>query len=298
MNKFDILTDDELVNCQSAVYLRDLYTSLREHHVAETADLRELQREAALDLISALGESAEADGERRVLRAELAALKSATDGDLDRLAHAAKAERELRKLVLFDRDVSRLLGSSNAAFELRARASAKRIHLDPAVGEQGVPARRGGTVDDDSWMAPCNCPWQALGEWEASTHLRSGGNMIDFQALQESWCRDTGAGNSGLSGMPVGQCAVTALLVQDLIGGQIVRTVIVTESGEESHYFNRIQGMGDIDLTRAQYPTHVIPYGVEVERARLLEGERAITARTPERYVLLKSRYESRAVRR
>jgi hypothetical protein len=134
--------------------------------------------------------------------------------------------------------------------------------------------------------------------------------MIDLLALQESWCRETGAGDSGLSGMPVGQCAVTALLVQDLLGGEIVRAEIarydLRDDGScavESHYWNRIPGMGDIDLTRAQYPSAeqcphpapVIPPGDAVPRSRLMEGERAVRARTPERYALLKQRYEARA---
>lgn len=122
--------------------------------------------------------------------------------------------------------------------------------------------------------------------------------MIDLLALQEAWCRDTGAGTSGLSGMPVGQCAVTALLVQDLLGGELVRAELrrVTFGGRlvvESHYWNRIQGMGDIDLTRAQYAGETLPLGDVVPRSRLLEGDRALAARTPERYALLKRRYEA-----
>lgn len=115
--------------------------------------------------------------------------------------------------------------------------------------------------------------------------------MIDMQALRESWCRDTGAADVGLTGMPIGQCAVTALLVQDLLGGELVRAQV---SPTESHYWNRIPGMGDIDLTRAQY-SQAIPQGVVVSRSRLLDGDRARIARTPERYALLKSRYEARA---
>ncbi len=134
--------------------------------------------------------------------------------------------------------------------------------------------------------------------------------MIDLLALQDSWCRETGAADVGLTGMPIGQCAVTALLVQDLLGGDLVRAEIarydLRDDGScavESHYWNRIPSMGDIDLTRAQYPATgqcphpapVIPPGDVVPRARLLDGERARAARTPERYALLKARYESRA---
>lgn len=120
--------------------------------------------------------------------------------------------------------------------------------------------------------------------------------MIDLYALRWSWCRETGAGNVGRQGEPVGQCAVTALLVQDLFGGDLVRAEVALPGRErESHYWNRIPNMGDLDFTRAQYSEADrvwIPTGSVVLRSRLLEGERAIAARTPERYALLKQRYD------
>lgn len=81
---------------------------------------------------------------------------------------------------------------------------------------------------------------------------------------------------------PHGQCAVTALVVQDLLGGEILRAEI---EGLGSHYWNLVPWMGEIDLTRAQFPDALIlPRGVIVPRSRLLEGERAAQARTSERY--------------
>ena len=113
--------------------------------------------------------------------------------------------------------------------------------------------------------------------------------MIDIEKLRNAWCTETAAGIGGAHRDPKGQCAVTALLVQDLFGGELVRAVMPDGS---SHYWNRLYRVGDIDLTRAQYPDDVeIPRGVCVPIARLLEGERAIAARTAERYVLLKERY-------
>lgn len=59
----------------------------------------------------------------------------------------------------------------------------------------------------------------------------------------------------------------------------------------DKHDWNLIPGIGEIDLTREQFPAnYALPRGVEVQRSRLLEGERAIAARTPERYALLKKR--------
>lgn len=117
--------------------------------------------------------------------------------------------------------------------------------------------------------------------------------MINLQALQSAWCRETGAGSCGSDSTPIGQCAVTALLVQDLFGGDLVRAEVHCISGVESHYWNRITGIGDIDLTRGQY-TQTIPVGEIVPRSRLLEGERARVARTQGRYELLKFRYLSK----
>src|SRR5262245_27866317 len=100
-------------------------------------------------------------------------------------------------------------------------------------------------------------------------------------AIRLAWGPDTGIGEGVAPGSPVGQCAVTALLVQDVLGGEIVRGL--TTCG--SHYWNRVPGMGDVDLTREQYGADVeIDRGDVVARSRLLEGDRALAARrTPPR---------------
>lgn len=48
----------------------------------------------------------------------------------------------------------------------------------------------------------------------------------------------------------LGQCAVTALIVQDLVGGGLIRCM----NFGISHYFNRV-GDAEIDLTREQFVT-------------------------------------------
>jgi hypothetical protein len=47
-----------------------------------------------------------------------------------------------------------------------------------------------------------------------------------------------------------GQCAVTALVVQDLFGGVVLRGFV---NGIE-HYWNRLPNESEVDLTRAQFP--------------------------------------------
>lgn len=105
-----------------------------------------------------------------------------------------------------------------------------------------------------------------------------------------AWDEQTAAPNTPRAGhgKPHGQCAVTALLVHDELGGAILRCEMPDGS---SHYWNRIIAVGEVDLTREQYDHDApIPRGVEVPRERLTQGERAAAARTVERYELLKKR--------
>lgn len=104
-------------------------------------------------------------------------------------------------------------------------------------------------------------------------------------ALRRAWCAETSA--TGRSKGCAGQCAVTALVVQDTLGGEILRADV----GGSGHYWNLVPGVGEVDLTREQFGREEpIPRGVIVPRSRLLEGERAAAARTPERYALLRAR--------
>lgn len=70
-------------------------------------------------------------------------------------------------------------------------------------------------------------------------------------ALRESWSRSTSADSPRWSpNNPAwGQCAVTALLVQDLLGGELLRGVV----DGVSHYFNRLPDGSLVDLTREQF---------------------------------------------
>jgi len=72
-----------------------------------------------------------------------------------------------------------------------------------------------------------------------------------LDAVRSAWSRLTCAGDFDWTCPSRGQCAVTALLVQDWFGGEILRCAF--EDGT-SHYWNLIPGMGEVDLTREQYP--------------------------------------------
>jgi hypothetical protein len=85
--------------------------------------------------------------------------------------------------------------------------------------------------------------------------------------LRVAWSGETS--NEPLAWSPanpsLGQCAVTALLVQDQFGGEIVWSEVLLPNGKRiSHYFNRLSDSDLVlDLTREQFPVGTfIPDGV------------------------------------
>jgi hypothetical protein len=52
-----------------------------------------------------------------------------------------------------------------------------------------------------------------------------------------------------------GQCAVTALVVQDLLGGELLLAEVRNADGSRQgvHYWNRFAGGLEVDLTREQF---------------------------------------------
>jgi hypothetical protein len=70
------------------------------------------------------------------------------------------------------------------------------------------------------------------------------------------WAADTSAAPAQWSpGNPArGQSAVTACIVQDVMGGSIVESVMLTPTGATvSHFCNDVDGLA-IDLTPAEFP--------------------------------------------
>jgi hypothetical protein len=66
-----------------------------------------------------------------------------------------------------------------------------------------------------------------------------------------------------------GQCAITALKIQELLGGELLRIDI---PGSGSHYANRING-GIVDLTADQFPAPIDYTGAEVrDRQQILSN--------------------------
>lgn len=68
--------------------------------------------------------------------------------------------------------------------------------------------------------------------------------------IRSAWSAETSADPSWTIGNPaLGQCAVTALVVQDRYGGELLRVV----NRGASHYFNRLPNGVEVDLTREQF---------------------------------------------
>lgn len=76
--------------------------------------------------------------------------------------------------------------------------------------------------------------------------------------LRDSWSSATSADpdNWSRSNKAWGQCAVTACLVQEYFGGELLRVTAFLSDSENSigHYFNRLPNGETVDLTSSQFP--------------------------------------------
>ncbi|MEU6827045.1 hypothetical protein ABZ894_00175 [Nocardia beijingensis] len=74
-------------------------------------------------------------------------------------------------------------------------------------------------------------------------------------ALQRSWSAETSSAPGWTEANSArGQCAVTACVVQDYLGGDILNSIAVLPTNETvSHYLNVVDGQ-IIDLTSEQFP--------------------------------------------
>jgi hypothetical protein len=78
------------------------------------------------------------------------------------------------------------------------------------------------------------------------------------EAIRAAWCRETSDDpEDWTSQNPArGQCGVTALVVRDYLGGEIVIAEVVPADGSkptEGHGWNRLSSGTEIDLTREQF---------------------------------------------
>lgn len=113
------------------------------------------------------------------------------------------------------------------------------------------------------------------------------------ELLEKSWCKGTSADpeNWTKENPAWGQCAITALVVQDFLGGELLRASFKDVKGFEfvgSHYWNRLPDGQEVDLTRCQFPKDItIPVGEPRTRQHVLSYPE-----TQRRYNILKLEVE------
>jgi len=84
-----------------------------------------------------------------------------------------------------------------------------------------------------------------------------------------------------------GQCAVTALLINDIYGGEIVFNQAF------DHFWNILPNGRELDLTKGQFNRKVTGEKVPVTRDAILHSAAAKLFKTNSRYRLLKKRVDS-----
>jgi hypothetical protein len=106
------------------------------------------------------------------------------------------------------------------------------------------------------------------------------------EVLRRCWSRDTSADPARWSpeNAAWGQCAVTALVVQDMLGGELLRC----ESPGGSHYWNRLSDGTELDFTRVQFAGGFTPTSGEVRGREYVLSFRE----TRRRYRRLRARVE------
>lgn len=112
--------------------------------------------------------------------------------------------------------------------------------------------------------------------------------------LQKAWSRETcyprNRDEWTRRKPALGQCAVTALIVQEYFGGEIAYCRHL------NHYWNKLSDQSTIDLTRSQFPISAeICLDKIVNREDIMNSENAKRALTKERYEILKHRVEQMA---
>src|SRR4051794_1278781 len=93
------------------------------------------------------------------------------------------------------------------------------------------------------------------------------------RVIRSSWslqtCDPVDAADWSPANPARGQCAVTALVVQDLLGGDLLLAEARNADGSRQgvHYWNRLAGGLEVDLTREQFtPTERVGAPEPVER--------------------------------
>jgi hypothetical protein len=179
-----------------------------------------------------------------------------------------------------------------AALEYDDAASA-RVLLDAVVGVMTVPR----IVGDDVVLEHCGFRDDGR-RWvrdlvvaaapEELTHAVTLSQLED--AIRASWCSETSdRPETWTSDNPAyQQCDVTARVVRDYLGGEILVAGVVRDGKRvDRHAWNRLPSGLTVDLTREQFCA-----GERLEEP--VVAEQLVTDRRPERYELLAERVRAK----
>ncbi|WP_354644388.1 YunG family protein [Kitasatospora camelliae] len=84
-------------------------------------------------------------------------------------------------------------------------------------------------------------------------------NLLDLdRALRQSWAADTCSPDNQDDWRPenpaLGQCDITALLINDLLGGELMVGEVYLDGAQHGyHWWNRLPSGVELDLTREQF---------------------------------------------
>ena len=171
----------------------------------------------------------------------------------------------LRGQVPFLDRLMEALAGPGRALRRRTLTGTRRLNCRPSARETQT-ADVGGTVAHHPRRPPrrerpCALTW-VLTIFVAGPNSPAEGRRPTLQgleaAIRASWsletCDPTDVSEWTPSNPSRGQCAVTALVVHDLIGGELLEAEVHNQDGSRQgfHYWNRLAGV-DLDLTRDQF---------------------------------------------
>lgn len=113
-------------------------------------------------------------------------------------------------------------------------------------------------------------------------------------ALQRSWSAETAfdAAEWSETNRARGQCVVSSLVVQDYLGGELIRFAVDEGDVHETHYMNQLPDGTVVDTTASQYATPVTMRRkpVSIDGFSSIREKRLADESTRRRYLLLKKR--------
>lgn len=121
------------------------------------------------------------------------------------------------------------------------------------------------------------------------------------EILQKSWIKETSSDSERWKkdNPSWGQCAVTALIVNDYFGGKLVWAPVNVNGKKISHYFNKIDDKKigltkEIDLIKNQFPEGtIIPEGIDKTKGFPSTKDYVLSyPKTVKRYELLKEKID------